>query len=128
MDGRISRLILPTSAWLMRIVCLQGYKDAEPQMERGADGKPSTTQKLVDGKPVYPLRGVVVQIQNDAGAWVVAEGISVKARVAKDWPQYIPLAPAGEKVIVTPYAAVSGKYASVRYSVIVDDLEPVQGK
>lgn len=128
MDGRISRLVLPTGAFLMRVVCLQGYKDAEPQMERGADGKPSTTQKLVDGKPVYPLRGVVVQIQNDAGAWVVADGISVKARVVKDWPMYVPLAPAGEKVIVTPYAAVSGKYASVRYSVIVDDLEPVQGK
>ncbi|MCH9276558.1 hypothetical protein JS533_009815 [Bifidobacterium amazonense] len=128
MDGRISRLVLPVGAFALRAVCAQSYRDAEPQMERGADGKPSSTQKLVDGKPVYPLRGLIVQTQNEKGEWVVAEGVSVKARVAKDWPLYVPLAPAGEKVIVTPYATVSGKYASVRYSVIVDDLQPVQNK
>lgn len=128
MDGRISRLVLPAGAFMMRIICAQSYKDAEPQMERGADGKPSTAKKLVDGRPVYPLRGILVQTQDpETGEWVVVEGVSVKSRVAKDWPQCIPLAPAGEKVVITPYATVGkGGYASVRYSVIVDDLQPVQ--
>lgn len=90
--------------------------DLDPAALRPAtdqDGNP----RLVDGKPTYPLRGVVVKI---AGQTV--EGASVKVR-------QIPSAVVPEltrtnlkgDVQVTPWLPDNGR--RIRYSIIADAIE-----
>lgn len=114
-----SRVTVPagTIASSMRFIALASYKGAEAQTNR--DG----SQKLVDGKAVYPLRGLAVKVLQADGTWQVVNDISVKARVAKDWPQLTELVPVGN-AILTPYVKTSGNgYSSVAWSIVVDDLD-----
>lgn len=77
------------------------------------DGSP----RLVDGKPIYPLRGVVVKI---AGQTV--EGASVKVRQipAAVVPELTRANLKGD-VQVTPWLPDNGR--RIRYSIIADAIE-----
>lgn len=79
----------------------------------GQDGQP----RLVDGKPVYPLRGVVVKI---AGQTV--EGASVKVRQipAAVVPELTRANLKGD-VRVTPWLPDGGR--RIRYSILADTIE-----
>lgn len=78
-----------------------------------ADGQP----RLVDGKPVYPLRGVVVKVNGQT-----AEGATVKVRQVPSVvvPELTRATLKGD-IRITPWLPDGGR--RIRYSILADGVE-----
>lgn len=90
--------------------------DLDPSALRPAidqDGQP----RLVDGKPVYPLRGVIVKI---AGQTVEGATVKVRQVPAAVVPELTRANLKGD-IRVTPWLPDNGR--RIRYSVIADAIE-----
>lgn len=90
--------------------------DLDPSALRPAtdpDGNP----RLVDGKPVYPLRGVVVKVDGQT-----VEGATVKVRqVPSGTVPELTRANLKGDIRITPWLPDGGR--RIRYSILADTIE-----
>lgn len=103
---------IPTSANIVVIPT----DDIEPSALRPATDQ-NGNSRLVDGKPTYPLRGVVVKIDGQT-----VEGASVKVRQVPSAvvPELIRATLKGD-VRITPWLPDGGR--RIRYSILADAIE-----
>lgn len=86
--------------------------DLTPQKTYGDDGKRTDENTLVDGNPVYPMRGVTLRQDGEP-----INGASLKVKVPADVKPLTPYA------VVNPRVIAWVRDGRVAYSVTADRLE-----